>query len=57
MERFVAVHRRQVVVKIHDLDKPSPAEEWLLRNATHEATLSLVARRRAEIRYFVTGPR
>ena len=41
MERLVSSHRRVTVVKIHDLAEPSPAEDWLLRNATHETTLKL----------------
>jgi hypothetical protein len=57
MERFVSAHRRLAVAKIHDLYEPSPAEAWLLRHATHEATVSLFPSPKAEIRYFVTGPR
>jgi hypothetical protein len=56
MERLVSSRRRVAVVKIHDLEEPSPAEDWLLRHATHEATFRLAAKPRAEIRYFVTRP-
>lgn len=54
--RLVSPHRRVALVKIHDLAEPSPAEDWLLRNTTHEATFNLVAKPKAEIRYFVTRP-
>lgn len=37
MERLLAGHERAVLVKIHDLAEPSPAEDWLRQN-WHAAT-------------------
>ncbi len=52
MERLTSGYRNVALIKIHDLGESSPAEDWLLHNATHKSTFALAAFPKSEIRDF-----
>ena len=51
MPRFASSYERVAVVKIHDLEEPSPAEDWLLQNETLESRKKLCSAK-AEVLFF-----
>lgn len=53
IQRFSSSYRRAVLVKIHDLNEPSPAEAWLLQNETLQRRERLSSQ--SEVLYFSSG--
>jgi hypothetical protein len=51
MPRLASSYERVAVVKVHDLEEPSPAEHWLLENETLESRKKL-CNAKAEVLFF-----